>query len=159
VEGPVRPGPAAQPVYGVSLDSLGTGAGTFAVPAGNTLATNPSNRGPVEGPVGGPEVSALDGELQAEEDHRITSWPERIDAALFRYPEEARREGIEGSVLLRLEIDDRGRVRKAALVRGVNPVLDQAALANAPRLRFAPARAGQKPVPCEIRYTFTFVLD
>jgi TonB family protein len=159
-EEPIRPGPAAPPVFGISLDSADSGGGTFVVPVGNTLATSPMNRGPVEGRPGRPRGNPIEAQrAKPVEDHRITSWPERVDDQVFRYPEEARREGKEGSVLLRLQIDEQGRVVKAELAQPANPVLDREALANALRLRFSPARAGKKAVPSEIRYTFTFVLD
>jgi TonB family protein len=159
-EGPIRPGPAAPPVFGISLDSAESGGGTFVVPVGNTLATSPLHHGPVRGEPGRPAGSSIAVQkARPIEDHRITSWPERIDEQVFRYPEEARRDGTEGSVLLRLHLDAQGRVLRAELVRPAHPVLDQEALANAMRLRFTPARAGTRPVPCEIPYTFTFVLD
>jgi protein TonB len=156
---PIREGPAAPPVFGVQMDSLTAGGGTLGVPAGNTLRTSPSTRGPVLGPPGRPPRRGLPTGLRPVEEHRITVWPERIDTQLFRYPEEARRAGIEGSVLLRLWIGADGRVRDAVLVRPAEAALDREALANARTLRFTPARAGGKPVPCEIRYTFTFILD
>jgi protein TonB len=156
-EEPVRPGPAPGPAYGIALDSNQTGGGTMAVPAGSTLRTNPGGQGAVGGPPGRPPP-VREREAPAREID-ITEWPERRDQRTFRYPEEARRAGMEGSVLLRLRIDAEGQVIEAALAGKAHPVLEREALANAKLLRFSAARAGQKAVPCEIKYTFTFVLD
>ena len=160
---PLREGPAAPAVFGLSMDSANAGGGTFAVAVGNTVATSPSNTGPVQGERGRPPTTGLvappEALPKAEEDFRITQWPTRQDDLVFPYPEEARRGGTEGSVRLRLWLDERGRVVRADLAAAANAVLDAAALANVKRLRFSPARAGKKAVPCELAYTFTFVLD
>lgn len=64
------------------------------------------------------------------------------------YPEALARQGIEGTVLLRLYVDTAGRIvgdsTRIAESSGY-PALDTAALRAAPDLRFAPAeRDGQK---------------
>ena len=64
------------------------------------------------------------------------------------YPEALARQGIEGTVLLRLYVDTAGRLvndsTRVAESSGY-PALDSAALRAAPELRFAPAeRDGQK---------------
>jgi protein TonB len=160
---PERPGPAAPPVFGISLSP--NELGTLRVPRGNTLATSPSNTGVVRGPRGRPPGGlvapppATPPEPPAEVEHKITRWPERLDRRVYRYPEEARQAGVEGSVPLRLFLDEAGVVTRADLVTSGVRILDEFALRHASQLRFSPARAGERDVPCEILFTFTFVLD
>ncbi len=63
------------------------------------------------------------------------------------YPLLAVRNGWHGTVLLRLWIDERGRVTRVEVHRGSgHTVLDGAAVAAARRWRYAPALADGEPV-------------
>ena len=72
--------------------------------------------------------------------------PRPIDKREPAYTQEARDARIEGSVLLRIEIDKEGRIRRADLVRGLDPGLDQNAIECVRTWRFDPARKAGKPV-------------
>ena len=67
-----------------------------------------------------------------------------------RYPPALLERGIEGRVLLRLYVDDSGKVvpdsTRIAESSGY-PALDSAALAGAPKLKFSPALHQGKPTP------------
>lgn len=65
---------------------------------------------------------------------------------LPHYPEAARRDGRQGVVVIRAVIDERGRISEARLLRGIDPALDEAALAAVRRWRFRPATRFGKPV-------------
>lgn len=164
---PVREGPAAPAVFGLTMDSADTGGGTFSVSTGNTLATNPRNTGVPTGPRGRPPPSGLvpppkekrKPRIETAPEFKISKWPSRKDNLVFRYPEEARRNAIEGAVKMRLSIDATGQVADARVTSPGEKVLDDFALANVTRLLFAPAEAGGQAVACEIPFTFTFVLD
>jgi protein TonB len=62
------------------------------------------------------------------------------------YPEEAQRAGLEGLVVLRATIDERGRVGDLQVLRGLGRGLDEAAVAAVRRWRFRPATRDGKPV-------------
>jgi protein TonB len=62
------------------------------------------------------------------------------------YPQRAFVEKIQGVVLLRILIDDRGRVVEARVLESVPP-LDAAAVAAVMQWRFQPARVHGRPVP------------
>lgn len=65
----------------------------------------------------------------------------------FRYPERAWREGVGGEVRLKIHITREGTVDSAYVVRSTgHSALDSAALADAGRLRYRPARRGDEPV-------------
>jgi len=62
------------------------------------------------------------------------------------YPEQARREGIEGDVWVKMRVDTLGRVREAMIARVTNPVLIEPALDAALKTKFKPAMLGGKKV-------------
>ena len=64
-----------------------------------------------------------------------------------RYPESARRRGIEGTVLLQMRITAQGRVEDVQVVRSAGyPELDESAMEAVRRWRFEPARRNGAPV-------------
>ncbi len=64
-----------------------------------------------------------------------------------RYPESARRRGIEGTVLLKMRITAQGRVEDVQVVRSAGyPDLDESAIEAVRRWRFEPARRNGEPV-------------
>jgi protein TonB len=76
------------------------------------------------------------------------------------YPEEARRRGQEGRVLLRLRIDESGRVRSAEIVESSgHEALDRAAVGAVREWRFLPATVGGVPRPSALRVPVRFSLS
>ncbi|WP_437682145.1 TonB family protein [Sorangium sp. So ce131] len=87
------------------------------------------------------------------------SMPELVKYAPPAYPLEAQRAGVEGSVVLKLDIDRTGRVTKAEVATPGGHGFDEAALAAAPGLEFTPARRPDgTPAPARILYRYTFKL-
>lgn len=82
------------------------------------------------------------------------------DIAAPPYPTEAKRDGIEGAVVLRVEITKEGRVRSARVVQDPGGGLGEAAHAAMLRARWRPAldRNGA-PVDTVITYSYRFVLE
>lgn len=91
--------------------------------------------------------------------------PGRTAARLIRhtaphYPAEARREGQEGLVRLRLAVGTDGRVKTAEVVASSGfPLLDAAALAAVREWRYEPAREDGRPVAEERRVAVEFQLE
>lgn len=76
-----------------------------------------------------------------------------------RYPEIAREAGIEGMVIVRAFIDDKGIVREVKIQLGIpNTGLDEAAMSAVKRTRFKPAKQRDKPVGVWISIPITFKL-
>lgn len=71
--------------------------------------------------------------------------PRMVKKAAPAYPKDARRQRIQGTVLVEFLIDDEGRVAHAE-VRESIPALDAAALATIRKWRFAPGRIAGKAV-------------
>lgn len=77
-----------------------------------------------------------------------------------RYPPEARRRGIEGSVKLEMRIDEYGVVREVEVTEGDPPgVFDESALAAFRQGRFQPARKDGRPVRALITIRVRYELN
>jgi TonB family protein len=63
--------------------------------------------------------------------------PKKIRSVPPQYPERAQREGVRGTVVLRLGIDEQGRVEDVQLIRSI-PLLDAAAVDAVRQWRYAP---------------------
>jgi protein TonB len=75
------------------------------------------------------------------------------------YPEEARRLRQEGVVLLRVQVNARGRVEGTEVERSSGfPSLDQAAARAVRRWEFEPARRGDTPVASTVTVPVRFQL-
>jgi len=75
------------------------------------------------------------------------------------YPDEAREAGVEGTVLLVIEIDERGAVVMAEVLVPVGYGFDEAALEAVQQFQFSPAEDELGPVPVMIEFAYGFVLD
>jgi len=70
-----------------------------------------------------------------------------MDSIVPDYPDQARRRNQEGSLKLRVKIDDLGRVRDVEVVEADLPgVFDEAALEAFRNARFQPAMKDGRPV-------------
>jgi len=74
------------------------------------------------------------------------------------YPEIARRAGIEGIVFLNIQIDEKGNVINAKVLKGLGAGCDEAAIAAAFQCKFKPAMQRDKPVKVWISYSVRFRL-
>ena len=77
-----------------------------------------------------------------------------------QYPTVARRMGVQGDVVMRLQVDAAGAVTGVELVKGVSETagIDAAALRAARTARFKPATQNGKPVPSSYTLTLPFRL-
>ncbi|HET9038404.1 MAG TPA: energy transducer TonB [Myxococcaceae bacterium] len=91
--------------------------------------------------------------------YELDTQPTVIGDVRIPYPEDARSRGIEGTVVLSVLVDETGQVRTVKVVSGPGAGLDQAAAKAVERIRFRPATRKGKPVPAQITYRYTFLLD
>jgi TonB family protein len=73
------------------------------------------------------------------------------------YPEALTTERLSGSVILELLVDEQGSVGEVTVAEASHPAMAAAATDAAQRLKFTPARLGDKLVAVRIRYTYNFV--
>ncbi len=107
------------------------------------------------------ESSEQDEEAQPEMADQLTVLPSLVEEQQPSYPKQAREQGVEGKVLLELDLDETG------LLTAVRPLVEEptgwglglAAVRAAWKMRFSPAFAGEVAVPVRITYTFGFALE
>jgi protein TonB len=76
-----------------------------------------------------------------------------------RYPEIARRQGIEGTTLLKIYVSDKGYVEDVPVERSAgHQDLDIAAMEAVKKWRFEPARRGKQPVAVWVMLPVRFEL-
>lgn len=90
---------------------------------------------------------------------RISQPPRFKEQMKALYPEAARRGNVEGVVVLQVEIDAAGAVKKVDLVQGLGYGCDEAAVDAAEHSTFTPAFAGEEPVPVRIRIPYRFKFE
>lgn len=87
-------------------------------------------------------------------------YPQMVSEHLPKYPEIARRLGLEGSVWLQVLIDTEGRVVKAEILKSSEiEMLDKAALEAAWKNRFSPGIQNNRAVLVWVKYKVEFVLS
>lgn len=74
------------------------------------------------------------------------------------YPESARRAGIEGRVIVQFEVDRRGEVENARVLRGVSGALDREALRVVRGAEFRPGRQRGRPVRVKMSLPISYAL-
>ncbi|MBL9038049.1 MAG: TonB family protein [Archangium sp.] len=151
-EAPKEPPKPVPIVVGLSLSNTNEG-GSFAAPVGNTAYGKAANtavdpnavqayRAPKYVPPGGADTD-----------------PVAIGEVKVPYPEEARKAEVEGSVRMKVTVDEQGNVTNVVVVSGPGYGLNEAAAAAMKRFKFKPATKGGEAVGTTFPYTYTFLLD
>lgn len=156
--------PPTPPVFGIAMDSPTSASSGVSVPVGGSTIADPGRPGrPTRGATGVGPPGDGDGSGYASA-VQVKVMPEIDTEACGKtitYPPDAERNGIEGSVRLRVALDQRGHVSSVRVLRGLGYGLDQAAVdALKHRCKFTPAIADDgRPVPFVVEsYTFNFEL-
>jgi TonB family protein len=74
------------------------------------------------------------------------------------YPEVARKSRIQGVVILEANVTREGTVKNLKVIRGLHPILDQAAMKAVGQWRYKPATLNGKPVNVQTTITVNFKL-
>jgi periplasmic protein TonB len=85
--------------------------------------------------------------------------PRFATKALPKYPRLARELGKEGTVLLRLTIDDRGRLLDVEVLKRAGSGFDEEAVRAVRDSSFSPAKINGRPVSCRAQLPIRFVLN
>jgi TonB family protein len=75
------------------------------------------------------------------------------------YPDEAKKDGLEGTVVLEGVTDEKGKVVKAKILKGEHLVLNKAAITAIKQWEYEPFIINGKPIPFEFTVTMRFRLD
>jgi periplasmic protein TonB len=85
--------------------------------------------------------------------------PKLLRAYQPLYPPSLLSQGIEGRVLLRVDVSATGRATGSMVVAGIHPELDQLAQRALKRCRWQPARREGKRVPSTTQVSFRFQIN
>ena len=85
--------------------------------------------------------------------------PQLIEYPLPKYPELMEKAGVEGMTILRLLVDEEGRVKEIHVMEssGHRP-LDEAAMQAATKTLFKPGKVSGRAVPCYVSVPYRFEL-
>ncbi len=85
--------------------------------------------------------------------------PQPLSPIRPKYPEIAQEAGIEGTVVVQVFVDDKGRVKETSVLKGIpNTGLDEAAVDAIRSVRFKPAKQRERPVGVWISIPVNFRL-
>jgi periplasmic protein TonB len=143
-------------ITGITLESTSQG-GSFAVGTGNTL------RGTPERTARAPEtVKPYKAEKYAPV-AQVSELPQPLNRESLNlrkyYPAQAKKDGFEGDVVLRLLIDADGTIAKVDVITDPGQGLGPAAAQAVRELRFSPAKVNGVPVATTVPFTIHFTLD
>jgi len=157
-EKPVPPSEkAAEPVFGVTADSVADSNGGVAVRVGNTLEKSMEKEFTPPSEVGA--LSEKKREIRPVPAYELTVTPTFKIKVEPDFPEELRKAGVEGVVQLELLIGEEGRVLKIRVLQAPDRRLASAAIAAAKKSLFNPGMMGDRPVPVKIKIPYRFVLE
>ena len=105
------------------------------------------------------EQSNGDTNPSTEEPLPLVKNPELLEYVQAPYPELAKEEGREGTVLLLIEIDEVGDVSYIEVLESAGTDFDAAATEAAWNFVFSPAEDANGPTPVQIEFSYGFVLD
>ena len=153
--------PPAEPVplvVGVNLNSVVTGnSAGMKVQVGNTTYGNPDEQKFVPPDAVKPYAGGAEGWKPARA-ATISREAEVSKAYRVRYPPQLRDEGIEGAVVLRVQVTEAGKTRSAEVVKGVHPILDKLAVQAVKRFVWRPAEVDGEKVDSVVTYRYVFEL-
>lgn len=157
------------PLMGLSMESTISGAGPAFVPGNSRMGKAPPTAQPSGVSSNGP-VASGSGTAKASPGLRAAARiptrdvklvkPKRLAFKQPAYPPTLRAQGIEGDVLVRVNLDPQGVVKAASVLRsGGHPAFDAAALAAARNERFSPALRDGKPIAYTLSYSYRFRIE
>jgi protein TonB len=117
--------------------------------------------GVMGGVLGGVPGGVLGG-IPGEEPMRVggeVKEPVEISRVKPQYPEAARKARMQGVVILEAIITKDGSVSDVRVLRGINPLLDNAAMRAVQQWKYKPATFNGRPVPVYLTVTVTFTLQ
>jgi protein TonB len=138
--------PSAAPVFGVNMESTSPGGSGPSLPLGNSGRGAPAQSGGGNGP----DRRAPPVPMAPVQAYEVTKMPLPQGRCNGVYTDEARQAGTEGTVVLELIVDEKGRTRDIHVVSGLPNGLTEAAIAALKACHFEPGEKDGKPVPVRI---------
>ncbi len=110
-------------------------------------------------------VAVIESDIKIEDDGPPPDFvafekaPEVVKPVTPKYPELARRAGMEGTVFVRVWVDKEGKVRKVEIQKSDAEIFNQPAIEAAEQMVFTPAVQGGSPVSVWVAMPFKFKLN
>lgn len=110
-------------------------------------------------------VAVIESDIQIEDDGPPPDFvafekaPEVVKSVTPKYPELARRAGMEGTVFVRVWVDKEGKVRKVEIQKSDAEIFNEPAIQAAEQMVFTPAVQGGSPVSVWVAMPFKFKLN
>jgi len=144
-----------------AIISLFVGLAVLVTSCSKSVTTSSSKPERIAAPTPGPEpteVLARDDETPPVESVPFESAPTIIKRGHLRYPEIARKAGLEGTVWVKIWVGKTGKPRKVVIQKSASEIFDQAAIEAAMQYLFTPALINGKPVEVWVSIPFNFRL-
>ena len=110
-------------------------------------------------PIAKEETKVVPSDPTAQNGQEKATKPVPIQTFTAEYTPEALKAGIQGSVKVRVGIDEQGNVEEANVIGPLDPGLDQKALEAARKWKFKPALLRGKPVAVTSQVELEFLID
>lgn len=142
--------PVAAPGQASGVGAIGEGTPTGVLGGRSTRVAEPT-----------PPPPASKETVEADEATKLPVLLAEPSGAELRrfFPEEARRNGQEGDVALKILVGLDGQVKQVRFLRRAGHGFDEAAAQIVKRFRFKPGQRGSRPVAVWIPWTYRFRLD
>jgi len=130
------------------------------LPFGLDVTKLPATGGGPAVACGSPEGISGGATTKTPSPNRVSRPAVLVQSAPVRYPSWALQQGIEGRVVVRMLVDERGRVVKTYVAKTSGySSLDEAAVAAVKKYRFLPALKNGKPVKRWVEQEFLFKIE
>lgn len=93
-----------------------------------------------------------------ESERKLTKSPKLLEKKNAEYTDEALEKRIEGTVKMKLTVDEEGNVTKVEILEGLGHGLDEAAREAAKDFKFRPAEINGEPAPVRLNFSVRFSL-
>jgi len=87
---------------------------------------------------------------------KLDRWPKVLHEQKVDYPAQAKMNGLQGTVVLRITINEEGSPAEVEIVSGPGEGLNEAAASALRGFQFSPAYLNKKPVAVTILYNYKF---
>jgi len=138
-------------VVGLDDGSFGESGSGPGFQAGNTQLGDPE---PIAQPPPAPPAPVVQGPKPKVVEARVLSQPKAIE-----YTADAKKLGIEGLIIVELDIDEQGKVTRVRLRKSLHESLDRAVIAAIESWTFAPATLAGKAIPSTLFRRARFELE
>lgn len=89
----------------------------------------------------------------------VEKYPEVMESGEPVYPEEAKKNGIEGKVFVKVLVDKNGNAKKIVVLKSENEIFNNAAMEAAKKCKFTPATQKGKPIAVWVVLPYKFALN